>query len=575
VVANPTATISSNTPCAGQSLSLTASGTGVNYNWSGPNGFSSTLFTPIITNVSTLASGTYSLIVSAGTCTGSATAAVLVNPLPTPTITNNSPVCERNAIALTVSGGNTYSWVGPASFSTTGTGVNISNAALSNGGTYTTTVTDNNGCSRTATTAVVVNALPVIAAVGSTVCENATANLSASGGTAYVWSGPNQFSGTGASQQLQNASASMIGTYTVSVTDGNGCVSSSVTQVYVNTIPTVTMSANTPVCENQSIQLQATSPTGLSYAWTGPNGFYSTQKNPRIDSVKPVASGIYTVMVMDNIGCSIKGTFTMVVNGLPVVSVASDKTKGCVPLTVLFNPQSPSPLKSVLWQFGDGNSESALAITKVYDRAGTFTINSIFTDINNCSNTGSFVIETYPKPEADFNYSPTKPIVNESIEFTDDSRGANIVSWTWNFSNLPNQKIFDTHYTMAYQTAGMYVTALVVVSDKGCKDTIVKAINVGEDFGIYVPDAFTPNGDGLNDVFQPKGFGIVKYELNIFDRWGERVWTTSDFNQGWDGTYPKRSDQDIIKQDVYVWKIKITNSFGKSSELEGKVTLLK
>ena len=70
------------------------------------------------------------------------------------------------------------------------------------------------------------------------------------------------------------------------------------------------------------------------------------------------------------------------------------------------------------------------------------------------------------------------------------------------------------------------------------------------------------------------GFGIVKYEMNIFDRWGERLFTTSDFETGWDGTFPRRGNEDV-KQDVYVWKIKITNVFGKSKELAGKVSIIK
>ena len=85
---------------------------------------------------------------------------------------------------------------------------------------------------------------------------------------------------------------------------------------------------------------------------------------------------------------------------------------------------------------------------------------------------------------------------------------------------------------------------------------------------------FTPNGDGLNDIFSPKGFGIVKYEMNIFDRWGERVFTTTDFNQGWDGSFTRRHE-DEIKQDIYIWKVKVTNVFGKEQEFAGKVTVIR
>jgi len=125
-----------------------------------------------------------------------------------------------------------------------------------------------------------------------------------------------------------------------------------------------------------------------------------------------------------------------------------------------------------------------------------------------------------------------------------------------------------------YTETGTYPVALVVISDKGCSDTLVRPLVVGEDYGIYVPNAFTPNADGLNDIFQPKGFGIVKYEISIFDRWGEKVYQTKVFNEGWDGTYQGRGNK-IIEEGSYTWLINLTNVFGKSYELKGHVILMK
>jgi gliding motility-associated-like protein len=132
--------------------------------------------------------------------------------------------------------------------------------------------------------------------------------------------------------------------------------------------------------------------------------------------------------------------------------------------------------------------------------------------------------------------------------------------------------------TFAYTEPGTYAVALVVKSDKGCMDTLVRPIEVGEDFGIYVPNAFTPNGDGLNDLFNPKGFGIVKYELNIYDRWGELMFHTTTFEEGWNGARQKKKDVSyplIIEEGVYTWLINCTSVFGKSHELKGHVTLIK
>jgi gliding motility-associated-like protein len=416
--------------------------------------------------------------------------------------------------------------------------------------------------------------LPVIAAVGSTICALKTISLSASGGTAFAWSGPNGFVSTSPQEFITNADLSQQGDYSVTVTDNNGCTSTSVTNVHVNAIPTLTASANTPICVNQTISLSAGALTGTSYLWQGPNGFYSIKQNDQITEANSLSSGIYTVTVTDNIGCSSQAMVNMQVNQLPVVSISSDKRSGCVPVCITFSPQSSTSIQSCYWKFGDGSSAGGLTVQKCYTSPGSFEVSSKFTDINGCTNTGTFNVETYPIPAADFNYASAKPIINETVEFTDASSGANITSWIWNFSHLKNQVALKPQTSMVYENPGTYVVALIVMSDHGCRDTAVRSITIGDDFGIFVPDAFTPNGDGLNDIFQPKGYGIVKYELNIFDRWGERMFTSSDFEKGWDGSFVRRGD-DLVKEDIYIWNIKMVTVFGKAKELSGKVTLIR
>jgi len=161
--------------------------------------------------------------------------------------------------------------------------------------------------------------------------------------------------------------------------------------------------------------------------------------------------------------------------------------------------------------------------------------------------------------------------IEQYVTFTDASYGAPIVSWNWYFMNTAQYTSIEQNPFFEYTEPGTYPVVLVVTTDKGCKDTLIRPLVVGEDFGIYVPNAFTPNNDGFNDVFQPKGFGIVKYEITIFDRWGEVVFKTKSFEEGWDGRYQGRGNQ-IVKEDVYTWLINCTSVFGKSHELKGHVT---
>ena len=100
---------------------------------------------------------------------------------------------------------------------------------------------------------------------------------------------------------------------------------------------------------------------------------------------------------------------------------------------------------------------------------------------------------------------------------------------------------------------------------------MLKPIVIGEDFGIWIPNAFTPNDDRVNNVFEPKGYGIVKYTMTIFDRWGEKIYVSKDFSLGWDGY----KDEKMCKDDVYIYKIVITNVYNVQKEYVGHVTLLK
>ena len=199
-------------------------------------------------------------------------------------------------------------------------------------------------------------------------------------------------------------------------------------------------------------------------------------------------------------------------------------------------------------------------------------------DANGCTGIAPpAMVDIYPAPIADFNHSPIKPIVNidQEVTFTDASYNTPIVSWNWYFMNTAQYTSVLQNPTFSYTEPGTYVVALVVKSDKGCYDTLLRPIVVGEDFGIYVPNAFTPNGDGLNDVFQPKGFGITKYELNIFDRWGEKVFSTKEFIEGWNGKFQGRKGGDLLEEGSYTWLINCTSVFGKAHELKGHVTLMK
>ncbi len=320
----PTPTASTNAPiCIGNDLNLLSDG-GISYEWSGPNGFSSTDQNPIIINPPTSNSGTYTVTVTdSNGCTNSTTVEVVINDLPTPTATNDGPVCLGGDITLSATGGTSYEWSGPESFTSNLQSPVLTSPSLLMNGTYTVTVTDDNGCSATAETIVTIFDLPTpLASSNSPVCDNGILMLSADGGTTYEWSGPNAFTSNNQNPTINPVSLLAAGTYTVTVTDANGCTNIATTDVTIFELPVVSIGSNSPVCVNETINLNANG--GVSYEWSGPDGFVSQNQNPSIPNAVLGNGGTYSVTITDANGCTNIGSTDVIVNDLPTPTASND-----------------------------------------------------------------------------------------------------------------------------------------------------------------------------------------------------------------------------------------------------------
>jgi len=347
-------TASSNSPVnQGNTVNLIASSTGGTvYNWTGPNGFTSTLQNPSISSATLTTSGTYTVtVLSSGTCTATATTTVTITPTCTPptlvTISSNSPVAEGNPLNLTVSstGGTAYAWTGPNGFTSTLQNPSISSATLAASGTYNLIILSSGTCLVTITTAV--NIVPtctpptlVKALSNSPVNQGASINFTASstGGNTYNWTGPNGFSSTLQNPSIASATLAANGTYTLTVLSAGTCTATATTTVNVImpnicTPPTlVTASSNSPVNSGTTINFTASSTGGTTYNWTGPNGFSSTLQNPSITLASSSNEGIYTLSVISSGTCSATATTNVIIS-----------VELCTPPT-LVNASSNSPV---------------------------------------------------------------------------------------------------------------------------------------------------------------------------------------------------------------------------------------
>ncbi len=294
--------------------------------------------------------------------------------------------------------------------------------------------------------------------------------------------------------------------------------------------------------------------------------------------------GNYDVeLVVSNTYCS--DTARQTVTIIPPVPIANFKGKksGCRPVTLSFTNLSQYAT-SYLWDFGDGSGSSVLPNpTYTYYNPGTFTVTLTANGPGGTNNiVGIDSVTVYDLPVAVFVANPTVIIVpTEAVQLTNLSQNANVYDWNFGdgstHSTLPN----PTHY---YETAGQYQITLIATSPDGCRDTfdLPNLIYAQENSEIQVPNAFTPNpsasNGGLydplalnNDVFHPVIRGVTKYELSIFNRWGELIFESKDINIGWDGYYKGK----LCQQDVYVWKVKVTTNEGQILNKSGDVLLVK
>ncbi|HKC67980.1 MAG TPA: PKD domain-containing protein, partial [Bacteroidia bacterium] len=229
------------------------------------------------------------------------------------------------------------------------------------------------------------------------------------------------------------------------------------------------------------------------------------------------------------------------------------------------------------WNLGGNHTSTAVNPAQCYNSSGIFTVSLTATSGKGCISKASVpnMITVYNHPKAKFYTSPDNPtILDPVIQFTDASyaTGSTITNLFWqtfgdntdSTSNLPN----PTH---TYGDTGTYCISLVATNAYGCTDTTKECIIIKPYFTLYIPNAFTPNNDGDNDVFSPIGDYIFDFDMRIYDRWGNLVYHSTKVTNGWNGLM--KGSPAI--EDVYVYIISATDYHNHSYSYKGTVTLLK
>jgi gliding motility-associated-like protein len=289
-------------------------------------------------------------------------------------------------------------------------------------------------------------------------------------------------------------------------------------------------------------------------------------------SIQPASSTLYTVTATNNCGMTATASTLITVNPNPNVQLLPQQLMACDQVTLTISDAAVNPGCSYSWDFGNGQTTSGNQVSAVYTQTGDYAITAVATSALGCTDTGTTTaaIVVNQSPVADFSTaSPTVSILESTVLFSNQSSPAT-ASWSWDFGDSHTSTEVSPLHT--YTDTGEYAVMLIATSTMGCADTLTQFLHVLPAFTLFVPNAFTPNADGNNDVFRAYGDQVVLFNMSIYDRWGKVVYSTDNMNQGWNG-YDKNNTI-LFPQGVYVWKIVVKGNNGRLQEKMGQVTLM-
>ena len=528
------------------SASITSAGGTPGYTYSWSSGQSTSAITGI-------AAGNYSVtITDANGCTTSQTLTISQPTLLTSVASQTNVSCNggSNATATVNASAGTpgysYSWSG---------GQTTSAISGIPAGNYSVTVTDANGCTRTSTLSVTQpSAITSSTAQTAVLCNGGStgsASVTAGGGTpgyTYSWSN---------GQSASAISAVAAGNYSVTITDANGC---SGTNTIAITQPAALISSTSQaaiLCNggtaNASVNA-AGGTLGYSYNWS----------SGQTTSAATLGNGSYTVTITDANGCTTTNTITLTqpaVLGLQVSGNDSLCAGDTVSLTA--TPVGGTPAYTYIWTPGPLNGQ-----TISVNPTSSTTYSVITTDANGCTSiTQVFSLSILPNPTALFD-TVSNGQFGSIFQFNDLSTGGS--SWYWDFGDGSTSTLQNPVNT--FPGAGTYTVTQIVYNQFGCPDTFRIVLDFED--GIIIPNVFTPDGDGTNDVWYIPSSGLRTYHVDIFDRWGLKVFESTADQIRWDG---RSAAGQLLSDGTYFYTLTaVLSSFqgDKDYSTKGHITLL-
>jgi gliding motility-associated-like protein len=566
--------------CLGEDVFLVGSaskaGPDYTYAWTPAAGLADSSLA--ITSASPPFTTTFFLVVWSNGCPSKAdSATIVVRALPTADPGDVYEICYGDSIQLDGTAGGdstaafyTYQWTPEEDLSDPTSAMPWA-SPLSNT-TYTLVATSDHGCV-SPEYEVDVNVLPkpiVKAGVDFSLCRGDTLQLNALhtvvGGNAspvfYEWGPSDGLSDLFIPNPQAYPDESIV--YTVTVSAGACSSSDDVSIVVNNPVEALALADTNRVCEGESVQLTGLGGQGsATYTWSPARDL----DNPNVANpvATPYENTTYTLLVEEG-ACADSARVEVFVNPLPDSDYLLSVDKGCAPLTVSFLENTQAGV-NYIWDFGDGSpiSNEASPVHE-YTLPGLYTVSLTAIGAGGCTNVhNEQAVQVLPKGIADFTADVLPPdslaLPFSSVQFTDQS--SNAVSWFWDFGDGSFSK--ETNPNHLFSEEGLYAVTLTITDAAGCVDTVQLGPWRIFEPGLRIPNLFSPNADGVNDVFFITYDGADRFRMEIFDRWGRPVHAGTELS--WDGI---NGQGDPAVEGVYFYVITI----GEKA-YRGNVTLLR
>ena len=397
----------------------------------------------------------------------------------------------------------------------------------------------------------------------------------------YSWTGPSGYTSTTQDAFIPAAQLSSAGIYNLEVTfEGLPCLLQAAAYDLLVHEPDPDFTPPDQQCLDGNafdfIGMGAQFP-GATYNWTFPGASPPSATGAGVPEVSYADAGWHPVtLTLAEIGCTASHLDSVYVEPTPDLSafdVSIMPPSGCVPLSVDFSDANPTGLLDYAWQFGDGSESYADTPIHVFEAPGSYDIT-----VSAASNTGcpaeiTFTlpdaVTVHALPEAGLIVEPQmvdllSPVV--TIESVADL-GTTVSYWMSDGGSLgsPNG-------TYTFSDGGTFEIIQTVIDGNGCTASAWAEVAVNGTI-FWAPNTFTPDGDGLNDVWLPTALGMTTYELEVRDRWGQVVWMTTDPVQPWLGEGPGGSH--FVEDGVYQWRVRFTDQLRKPQIRQGNVTLFR